>query len=69
MERYDLVIMGGAAGIQCAANQARDSAVLLGLFCSWLVDGRVPRAAIVRAVLGLNLFGDALNDLFDPRRR
>jgi len=28
-----------------------------------------PRVAIVLAVLGLNLFGDALNDLFEPRRR
>jgi peptide/nickel transport system permease protein len=28
-----------------------------------------PGAAIVLAVLGLNLLGDALNDLLDPRRR
>lgn len=28
-----------------------------------------PGAAIVLAVRGLNLLGDALNDLLDPRRR
>ena len=28
-----------------------------------------PGAAIVLAVLGLNLLGDALNDLLDPRCR
>ena len=28
-----------------------------------------PGPAIVLAVLGLNLLGDALNDLLDPRRR
>lgn len=33
----------------------------------WLT--RFPGAAIMAAILGLNLFGDGLRDLLDPKRR